>query len=429
VKIPELVIPAGDLEKLRTAVRFGADAVYIGGGDYSLRTIDTSFTLEEVETGVKFAHERGVKVYLALNIFPYDQDIEKMLEYLGKAVPLGIDAVIVSDPGMVHEILQRGLGIKIHLSTQANTTNTSAIRFWANQGVERIVLARELNLLQIGEMVRNAPEMELEVFVHGAMCMAYSGRCLLSKHFTGREANRGECVHPCRWKYYLTEEEDTRRLIEVETGEQGTYILNAKDLCMIEHIPELIKTGVAAFKVEGRMKSPYYVAIVTKIYRQAIDMYCTDPEHYTYDPDWLKELENISHRPHGTGFYFGENMLGDVRSAEKMQNETTGGYIKRYDFVGTVLRYEPGDKTIVVQVRNRVKVGDTLDIIDPHRAEILSFTVTRLADEHGQSFAAVHNQYVARIPCPYEVSAYSLLRVPHIGVTVEKDKELSNEDA
>ncbi len=427
MKIPELLIPAGDLEKLRTAVRFGADAVYIGGGEYSLRTVDTSFTLEEIEIGVRFAHERGVKVYLALNILPYDQDVIHMMAYLEKAIPLGIDAVIVSDAGMVHEIRSRGLPIRIHLSTQANTLNTSAVRFWSNQGVSRIVLARELNLLQIGEIAPAVPDVELEVFVHGSMCMAYSGRCLISREFTGRAANRGECTHPCRWKYHLTEDEDRGRVLEVDADERGTYILNAKDLCMIEHIPELIKSGVHSFKIEGRMKSAYYVAIVTKIYRAAIDRYCTGPGSYVLAPSWLNELQNISHRPYATGFFFGNGVT--EKGEMTLQEESTSRYIKTYDFVGTVAQFDESDGTLLVQVRNRIRVGDVLDVIDPHQAEIRSFTVERIIDDQNNVLSSAHNQYTVRLRCPFTVSAFSLLRAPHERPVPSDMKDAVHHDA
>ncbi|MBU0579787.1 MAG: U32 family peptidase [Candidatus Margulisbacteria bacterium] len=412
MRIPELLIPAGNLEKLRTAVRFGADAVYIGGADFSLRTSDSGFSLEEVEIGVRFAHERGVKVYLALNIFPYDVDIEQMITYIEKTIPLGIDAVIVSDPGIIQEIQQRSLGIKIHLSTQANTTNAKAVQFWANQGVSRVVLARELNLLQIAEIKEKVPQVEIETFIHGAMCMSYSGRCLLSKYFTGRDANHGECAHPCRWKYYLTEESSPERKLEVEASEQGTYILNAKDLCMIQYIPELIKAEMDSFKIEGRMKSAYYVAMVTKIYRQAIDLFCCDPENYVLNPDWLQELENVSHRPYSTGFFFGDENNDLQQKVQNKQNEESSAYIKKYDFVGTVIDYNLQKKMILVQARNRISLGDKLDIIDPHRAEIMSIDIEQIENEKGEKLTEAHNQYTVNINCPFEVTAYSLLRVP-----------------
>ncbi len=416
MNIPELLIPAGDLERLRTAIRFGADAVYVGGAEYSLRAIDTGFTLEELEIGIRFAHERGAKVYLALNIIAYDEDLKEMLDYLRQAIDQGIDAVIVADPGFIQEIHNAGLGVKIHLSTQANTTNASAVQFWANQGVERIVLARELNLLQISEIRKAVEGVELEAFIHGAMCMAYSGRCLISKHFTGRHANRGECAHPCRWKYFLTEEEDKGRVLEIEGNERGTYIMNSRDLCMIGHIPELLSAGLSSLKIEGRMKSPYYVAIVTKMYRQAIDLYCTNPDNYIFDEKWLRELENISHRPYSTGFYFGDEQ------AHEMQHEASAGYIKNFDFVGVVQEYDQKERTMLVQARNRIRVGAELGIIDPHRGEIISFKVDKILALSGEALPAAHNQYTVRIPCPHEVSAFSLLRAPRELVTTHSSQ-------
>jgi U32 family peptidase len=401
MNIPELLIPAGDLEKLKTAIRFGADAVYVGGDNYSLRARNSSMSLEELERGIKYAHERSAKVYLALNIFPYDADIIEMIDYLEQAVKLGIDAVIVADPGMLQEVQQRSLGIKIHLSTQANTINSRAVQFWANQGVQRIVLARELNLLQISEIKKNNPLVELEAFIHGAMCMAYSGRCLLSSAFTNRSANRGECAQPCRWQYYLREAEDPKRELKVNVEEYGTYIMNAKDLCMIEYIPELVSSGLDSFKIEGRMKSAYYVALITKIYRTAIDQFCVDPENYQFKKGWLAELKNLSHRPYSTGFYHNN----------PEQYEESSKYIKKYNFVGVVREYDLEKKEVLIQVRNQIKSGDIIEVLDPHQPEILSFKADNVQRENGEVLQAAHNQYVVKLKIFFEISPNSILRI------------------
>lgn len=401
IERPELVAPAGDLEKLETAVRFGADAVYVGGGDFSLRAPSTAFTLAELKNGIRFAHEHSVKVYLALNIYAFDSDLEKMIDYYQEARRLGIDAVIVSDPGVISMINQLGGNTRIHLSTQANTTNSEAVKFWLNHGIKRIVLARELNIHQIGEIKEKVPGAELEIFAHGAMCVSYSGRCLLSKHMSNRSANRGDCSQPCRWEYDLREVNREERFT-IEEDQQGTYILNSKDLCLIEHLPELINAGVGSFKIEGRMKTPYYVAAVTRVYRQAIDQYCADPNSYVVRPEWLDELAKVSHRPYGTGFYFS--------SAEELEYTGGSAYIRGYDFVGTVLEHDEHHQRILVAARNLFKQGDELEVLDPHDPQVKTLPVTWLKKENGEAIAEAHNQYHVFIPASAKISRYSILR-------------------
>lgn len=399
---PELLIPAGDLEKLQTAVRFGADAVYVGAGQYSLRPEHNSFTLVDLEEGVRFAHERGVKVYLALNQFPYEEDIQPMMNYFVEAAKLGIDAVIVSDPGLLSMIKQCSTSVKIHLSTQASTMNSAAVRFWHNQGVKRIVMARELSLEQILKIKEAVPQMEYELFIHGAMCMAYSGRCMLSQYLTGRPANKGLCAHPCRWEYTVREATRVDQYT-VEEDERGAYIFNSKDLCLIEKIPELVNAGITSFKVEGRMKSAYYVAMTAKIYREAIDTYCADPVHYSFRPIWKEELENISHRPYTTGFYFD----GDL------QNPESSAYIRGYDFCGVVEKYDAEKNEIFVGVRNQIKIGDTVDVLDHHEQLIRSLKVEKIIRGNGEIITAAHNSYHVTIPVPADfgaISNWSLLR-------------------
>lgn len=394
---PELLIPAGDLERLETAIRFGADAVYVGAGNYSLRAQTSGFNNQELETGIQFAHKNKVKVYLAMNIYAYDEDLADMMEYLDKAVKAGIDAVIVSDPGLVSLIRQKHKKLKIHLSTQANTLNSEAVKFWAKQGVNRIVLGREVSLAQAKNIVRTARELsvEIELFVHGAMCISYAGRCLLSKHMTGRSANRGECTQPCRWEYRMKELNRPNEEFTAEQDWRNTYILNSKDLCMIEHIPELIDSGIDSFKIEGRMKSPYYAAITAKTYRKAIDQ---SPH---YEPKWLEELEKVSHRQYTTGFYLGEDDREKTDSSK---------YIRNYDFVGVVENSKKDE--IEIKARNFFGIGDELEIIDPATEEIQKFKVNKIKTIKDEPLDSAHNEHhiFVETNIAKTASKYSLLR-------------------
>ncbi|MBI5700992.1 U32 family peptidase [Candidatus Saganbacteria bacterium] len=373
---PELLIPAGNLEKLETAVRFGADAVYVGAGVYSLRADQTAFSLKDLELGINLAHKKDVRVYLAMNIFSYDSDLPKMTKYLKEAIKIGIDAVIISDPGLIYLIKKNNLKVKIHLSTQTSTLNSEAVKFWNSLGVSRIVLGRELSLAQIKNIKNANPSVEIEAFVHGAMCMAYSGRCFLSKHMTGRSANRGECAHTCRWEYKIIEEKRPKEEIEVIEDPRGTYLMSPKDLCMIEHIKELKRSGIDSFKIEGRMKSAYYVAQVARIYRRAIDS-------NKYDPEFLSELIKISHRSYTIGFYFSDNDY----------NNTKGEYVRGYDFTGVVRSFDKGTNTVEVLGRNYFKKGDILEIIDPAYFNFRKLKVKKLVDQKGHELETAHNGY------------------------------------
>ena len=387
IKRPELLAPAGDLEKLQTAVRFGADAVYAGAGSYSLRAESTSFSLADVAEGVRFAHEHGCKFYLAMNIYAFDNDLELLKEYFLAAVDFGIDAVIVSDAGVLNMLRALSTGVKFHISTQANTTNSEAVKFWLNNGASRIVAARELTLEQLRQIKENVPETELEVFVHGAMCIAYSGRCVLSRHLTGRSANRGECAHPCRWEYDLN---SNGEIFGAEEDQHGTYILNSRDLCLIQHIPELLKAGVDSFKIEGRMKTAYYTAMTTKIYRQAIDTYLADPEKYTVQEEWLANLEKISHRPYTDGLLF----PGLDKDTEYTADSA---YIKGYDFVGIVADYDPQTKQLTISGRNQFSTGDELEILDHKLNQIQKITLGPLRKNNGEIIAKAHNSYLVAV--------------------------------
>lgn len=383
----ELLAPAGNLEKLKTAVQFGADAVYCGVGSYSLRSPEASFSITELAEGIKYAHDNQRRVYLALNIFAFDDDLEAIKTLADQALKLGVDAFIVSDPGVLSLVRAINPQIKIHLSTQANTTNSSSVKFWHDQGVQRIVLARELSLEQVRQIKTKNPQAELEIFVHGAMCISYSGRCLLSQFLNQRSANRGLCTQPCRWEYRIRE---VGRLGELGIDEdpRGTYLMNSRDLCLIEHIPSLAAAGVDSLKIEGRMKTAYYVAAVTRIYRQALDSFFHSPKTYRFNPDWLTELEKVSHRPYTTGFYLPEK--GD--DTEFTQNSA---YIRGYDFVGTVDELSAELKQIRVSARNYFAVGDLLEILDPANPEVLRVMIERIIDsKNGKDLKEAHNNYL-----------------------------------
>jgi len=354
---PEILAPAGNLEKLKTAINFGADAVYLGGNKLNLRAFSDNFTDEELKEGVEFAHTKGKRVYVTLNVFPHNEDLIGLEEYLKNLYELNVDAIIVSDPGII--MVANGIvpNLKIHLSTQANNVNWKSAQFWFKQGVKRIVLARELSLKEIMEIKDNIPiDCELESFVHGSMCMSYSGRCLLSNYMTGRDANRGQCAQPCRYKYSLMEEKRPGEYFPVYEDDDGTYIMNSKDLCMIQHIPELVKSGIVSFKIEGRMKSSYYVATIVKIYREAVDLYLKDSDKYKYNEKWLNALEKVSHREYYTGFYFGE---------KDKQVHSNSSYIRDYDIVGIVKSYNKSNGIAIIEQRNRVFKDDKVEILTP----------------------------------------------------------------
>lgn len=399
----ELLAPAGDLEKLKFAVDYGADAVYFGGEMFSLRAGAGNLTIEEIREGVEYCHSHGARAHLALNIYAHNEDIQPLRDYLLQIRDIKIDAFIISDPGvicLVKEIMPRA---EIHLSTQANTTNYLTARFWYEHGVKRIVTARELTFNEIIEMRQNIPAgMEMESFVQGAMCISYSGRCLLSNYMIERDANRGQCAHPCRWKYKLVEEKRPGEYYPVEEDERGTYILNSRDLCMIEHIPQLIEAGITSFKIEGRMKSIFYVANIVRAYRYAIDSYLNDPDNYKFNEKWLDELKMASHREFTTGFYFDKPTNRD-------QNYQTSAYTRDYSFTGIVLEYDADTKTAVVEQRNKMNIGDTIEVFGPD-CEGFEFELTYMHDEDNQPIeSAPHPQQILRIKFPQEVKKNYML--------------------
>lgn len=361
---PELLAPAGNLEKLKIAVDYGADAVYIGGSKLNLRAFSDNFTNEQIAEGVKYCHERGRRLFVTLNVFPRNYDLVGAENYIKGLYDLGVDAVIVADPSLISIIKEVTPDFEIHLSTQANTVNWKATKFWYEQGVKRVVLARELTFNEIKEITSNIPEeCDIEAFVHGSMCISYSGRCLISNYMLGRDANKGICSNACRYKYYLVEETRPGQYYPVIEDDNGTYIMNSKDLCMIKYIPELMKSGIYSFKIEGRMKSEFYVASVVKAYREAIDSYMENPEEYEFKEEWMETLLKISHRPYHTGFFFGKT--GE-------QNYEESSYIRDYDIVGMVESYDEETKIATIMQKNRVFEGDKVDIL---RASTSNFSV------------------------------------------------------
>jgi putative protease len=375
-KKPELLIPASNLEVLKTAVIYGADAVYIGGEMYGLRAKAKNFSLEDMEKGIQFAYSHGKKVYVTANITAHNEDLSGVTRYFKELKEIKPDAIIISDPG-VFEIAQEILPeIDIHISTQANNVNYGTYRFWHRMGAKRVVSARELSLEEIKGIRENIPEdLEIETFVHGAMCIAYSGRCLLSNYFTGRDANRGACTHPCRWKYYLTEETRPGEYLPIEENERGTFIFNSKDLCMIEYIPELIHSGINSFKVEGRMKTALYVASVARTYRKAIDDYFESPDHYQENISYYKEeISKCTYRQFTTGFFFGK----PNDEAQIYDNNT---YIKEYTYLGIINgKNEAG--LYELEQRNKFSVGEEIEIMKPDGRN-LKVTVKKITDEEG----------------------------------------------
>ena len=404
-KRPELLIPAGSLEVLKTAVTFGADAVYIGGEAFGLRAKARNFSAEDMAEGIRFAHERGVKVYVTANIFAHNRDLEGARAYFEELREIGPDALIISDPGMFTLAKEVWPEAEIHISTQANNTNYMTYRFWWGLGAKRVVSARELTLAELAEIRSNIPdEMEIESFVHGAMCISYSGRCLLSNYFTGRDANQGACTHPCRWKYAVMEESRPGEYFPVYENERGTYIFNSGDLCMIGHIPELIDAGIDSFKVEGRMKTALYVATVARTYRKAIDDYLSGEENYCGNMDWyLHEIGKCTYRKFNTGFYFG-------RPTEESQIYDNSTYISEAVYLGIVDAAEENG-LISIEQRNKFCVGDEIEIMKPDGRDIAA-RVERILDEDGQDMeSAPHAKQKLKVQLSEPAEKYDLLRM------------------
>jgi len=401
----ELLAPAGTLEALKIAVLYGANAVYIGGYKYGLRAKAKNFSMEEFKEGIDFAHANNVRVYVTANIIAHNEDFEGMGDYFQELEKLGVDALIVADPGVLMVAKNAVPSMEIHLSTQASTTNAHTMKFWYDQGVKRVVLARELSIDEITQIRNIIPEdMDIETFVHGAMCISYSGRCLLSNYMTNRDANRGACSQPCRWKYSLVEEKRPGEYQPVYEDERGTYIYNSKDMCMIHEVDKVIEAGSSSLKIEGRMKTPHYVASVVKAYREAIDDYYNDKKLFNSKREYYyAEASKASHRDYTTGFYFGN-------PEAEGQIYTSNSYIREYDFVAMVLDYDMETKIATIEQRNKFLVGEELDIMR-HSGESFKQVVEYLADEDGVEVeSAPHPKQVLKIKIDKEVQKYDIIR-------------------
>lgn len=402
MKKPELLAPAGNMEKLKMALLYGADAVYLGGKAFGLRAFGGNFTNEELQEAVDFAHKLGKKIYVTVNIFPHNSDIAKLPAYLTFLNEIKVDAILVADLGVFTLAKEYAPDVELHISTQANNTNWAAVNTWAELGASRVVLAREMSLEEIKE-IREKCSVELEMFVHGAMCISYSGRCLMSNYLTGRDANRGSCAQPCRWNYALVEEKRPGQYFPVLEDERGTYIFNSKDMCLLPYLPDVIASGVDSLKIEGRMKSVHYAASVVKAYREAIDSYFAAPEQFEVKKEWVEELDKVSHRAYTTGFYYG-------RPTEKDQIYGTSSYTQTSDFVGLVLDYDEKTGFATVEQRNNMKVGQEIEIFQPHLAGYRQILQEMYNDEGEAIQVAPHPQQIVKIRMDKPVEPYGILR-------------------
>lgn len=397
----ELLAPAGNFSKLKTAVYYGANAVYMGGKEFSLRALSDNFTDEEIIKAVEYAHNKNVKVYVTVNIFARNADLDKAAEYFKFLYSAGVDAVLITDIGLISLCKSVAPALPIHISTQANTLNKFAVKAWHNMGAERVVLARELSLKEVKEIHEFCPAVELEAFAHGAMCISYSGRCLLSNYLNGRDANRGECVQACRWSYEIRESNKGGEFYPIEQDEKGTYILNSKDLNMISHIGEMLKSGIVSLKIEGRMKSEYYLATVVNAYRRAIDEFLKIGDSYCKNTSFYDELKKTNHRAFTTAYNFGDN-------AETVNYADTQSSGER-QFIAVVEDCAEG--FITVEMRNRFKVGDELEVLSPWENFNKKFVVTEIFDEEGNSVTdAKIVQQKLKIACPFVLCEGDILR-------------------
>lgn len=398
---PELLAPAGDLEKLRFAVAYGADAVYLAGQHFGMRAAAANFDESALREGIAYAHTRGVKCYITVNVMPSNRDLAALPAYLELLQDVGADALIVADVGVLRMAQKYAPHTALHISTQTSILNYEAANFWADLGAERIVLARELSLDEIAEIRNKTPKaLEIEAFVHGAMCISYSGRCLISQYLTGRDANRGACAQPCRWKYALVEEKRPGEYLPVTEDDGGTYLYNSKDLCMIEHIPALIGAGITSFKIEGRNKTAYYTAGITGAYRRAIDAYLAQPEGFVLPTDIREEIGKVSHRNYYTGFYFGDEEIG--------QHYEDSQYIRDWEVVGMPVETH-ADGTAVFALKNRIFRGEELELVQPDK-EPYVFVADAVNDD-GQTLELFNvPQMRVHFHFPFPVDAFAILR-------------------
>lgn len=399
---PELLAPAGNMEKCKMALLYGADAVYLGGKMFGLRAYANNFEIDEIKEVVSFAHGLGKKVYVTVNIFAHNEDIDKLPKYLLSLQESGVDALLISDFG-VWSIARGTLpNMPLHVSTQANTCNWAAVKAWQELGAERVVLAREMSLAEIAE-INSKCDVELEAFVHGAMCISYSGRCLLSSYLTGRDGNRGACAQVCRWEYQLVEKNRPNEAFPIEEDERGTYVMNSKDLCLLDYLPQLIEAGIDSLKIEGRMKSVHYVATVVSVYRKAIDELFANPENFSIKAEWKKELEKVSHRPYTLGFAI-------AKPDHDSQVYTTSSYEQTHDFVGLVLSYDADQKIATIEQRNNVAAEENVEVLMPD-GQLFDIKLANMRNAKGEDIeVAKHAQEIFTISCPKELLPYSLLR-------------------
>ncbi len=404
IAMAELLSPAGSPEKLRAALLYGADAVYLAGNMFGMRAAAANFSDDELREAVEYTHARGKKVYLTLNTMPREYEYDALRAYLTRIGSIGLDAFIIADIGVLGLVREMLPDAEIHISTQTSSVSSASAKMWHALGAKRIVLARELTMEEVMRIRDNLPsEIELECFIHGSMCVSYSGRCLLSNHFTGRDGNRGMCAQPCRWNYVITEEKRPEMPLPVEQTEHGTFIMSSKDMCMIEHIPELMKSGIDSFKIEGRMKSAYYTAVVTNAYRMAIDAYNADPEHYKYDPLWLRELESVSHREYATGYWFD-------RAMENAQTVTDMGYLREKAYLAVVTDYDPETGIAQFIQRNKVISGTEAEMISPGCVG-RTLPVYDMKNEDGEAIESAPHPFMKfSMPVPFAVREGDILR-------------------
>lgn len=400
----ELLAPAGDLERLKTAFIYGADAVYIGGEIFGMRSAAKNFNKEDMAEGVRFAHERGKQVFVTVNIIPRNEEFEQLEAYLKELDEIGVDAVIVSDPGVFSVVKKVLPNMEIHISTQASTTNAASATFWYNQGAKRVVMARELSFEEIKEIRDNSPkDMDIEAFIHGAMCMSYSGKCVISNYTTGRDANRGACAQSCRWKYTLVEEQENGEYEKVLDNVDAEFFFNTKDMCMIQYVPQIIESGINSFKIEGRMKTAYYVATTVRAYRMAIDEYTKDPENWKFNPMWLEELKKGSHRHFSEGFYLG-------KTSTKDQNYESASYVRNYDFIGVVRGHDEERGLVIVEQRNRMFVGDEIEIIGPYKETMYAKILEMYNEQNEPIDSAPHAKQIVKMKLDIPVKEHYMLR-------------------
>lgn len=406
MKKVELLAPAGDLLKLKTAIEYGADAVYLAGKNFGLRTASKNFTDEQIKIATEYCHSRDKKIYITMNIIPHNSDLVGIGEYVKLLEEIGVDAVIVSDAGMVSIIRRITKTLPIHLSTQASVTNYETVNFWYDYGLRRVILARELSLEEISEIKKNIPDdMELEMFVHGAMCISYSGRCLLSNYMVGRDANLGDCAHACRWKYSLVEEKRPGEYYPIAEDENGAFILNSKDLCLLDGLDRVLSTGIDSVKIEGRVKSQYYVATVVRSYRMAIDAYYENRLTPQLAQKLISEIRKASHRDFTSGFAYD-------KPDENAQIYGSSSYIRNYDFVGVVLDYDSETKTATIEQRNKIEIGDKLEIFGPN-IEYFDYQVVEMKDKNGNDIeTAPHAQQIIKLKIDHEVKPWYMIRKP-----------------